>query len=93
VISQWGGSFQGEVAVRNTSTTAATGWTVSLTFTGGQQVSQAWNTAFTQSGATVTAHNVNYNGALASGASTSFGFLASWNNTTNPVPAVTCTLS
>ncbi|MEV4513828.1 cellulose binding domain-containing protein [Dactylosporangium sp. NPDC049525] len=92
VISQWGGNFQGEVAVQNTSATASTGWTATFTFTGGQQVSQAWNTTVSQSGATVTARNVTYNGVLAPGGSTSFGFLASWNSTTNPVPAVTCTL-
>jgi lysophospholipase L1-like esterase len=92
VISQWGGNFQGEVGVQNTSTTASTGWTASFTFTGGQQVSQAWNATVTQSGAAVTARNVTYNGVLAPGASTSFGFLAGWNNTSNAVPAVTCTL-
>ena len=93
VISQWGGNFQGEVTVQNTGTTASTGWTATFTFTGGQQLSQAWNTAYTQSGSTVTTRNVTYNGVLAPGGSTSFGFLASWNDTTNPVPAVTCTLS
>jgi mannan endo-1,4-beta-mannosidase len=36
---------------------------------------------------------VSYNGGLAAGASTSLGFLASWNNVTNAVPAVSCTLS
>jgi mannan endo-1,4-beta-mannosidase len=36
---------------------------------------------------------VSYNGSLAAGASTSFGFIATWNNTTNAVPAVTRTLS
>jgi hypothetical protein len=41
----------------------------------------------------VTARNVTYNGVLAPGGSTSFGFLASWNNSSNAVPAVTCTLS
>lgn len=93
MISQWGGNFQGEVTVQNTGTTASTGWTATFTFTGGQQLSQAWNTAYTQSGSTVTARNVTYNGALAPGGSASFGFLASWNNTTNPVPAASCTLS
>jgi cellulase/cellobiase CelA1 len=51
-----------------------------------------WNATATTSGATVTARNLSWNGALAPAASTSFGFLASWA-TTNAVPAVTCTLS
>jgi lysophospholipase L1-like esterase len=92
VISQWGGAFQGEVAVKNTSATASTAWTATFTFANGQQVTQTWNATLTQSGAAVTATNMSYNGALAAGASTTFGFLANWNNATNAVPAVTCTL-
>ena len=93
VVSQWGGNFQGEVSVKNAGTTASSGWTATFTFANGQQLSQAWNTTYAQSGATVTARNVSYNGSLAPGASTTFGFLASWNNSANAVPAVTCTLS
>jgi lysophospholipase L1-like esterase len=89
-ISQWGGTFQGEVSVRNASTTASTAWTATLTFANGQQVSQFWNSTLTQSGATATARNASYNGALAPGASATFGFLASWNNVTNAAPRVTC---
>lgn len=33
---------------------------------------------------------VGYNGDLAAGATTRFGFIASWSGT-NPVPTVTCT--
>jgi len=92
VISQWAGGFQGSVAVANTSTAASAAWTVTFSFANGQQITQSWNAAVTQSGAAVTAHNMSYNGALAPGASTSFGFLASWS-TTNSVPVVSCTLS
>jgi lysophospholipase L1-like esterase len=90
VTSQWGGAFQGEVAVKNTSTTATSAWTTTFTFANGQQTTQVWNATLAQSGATVTAHNLTYNGNLAPGASTSFGFLATWNNTTNATPVVTC---
>lgn len=92
VTSQWTGGFQGSVTVANASTAASTAWTATFAFANGQQVTQSWNTTLSQSGATVTAHNAAYNGSLAVGASTSFGFLATWN-TTNAVPAVTCTLS
>jgi len=93
VVSQWGGSFQGEVAVTNASATASTGWSATVTFADGQQVSQSWNASVTQSGATATARNATYNGGLAPGTSVSFGFLASWNNSTNTPAAVTCSLS
>jgi len=92
VVSQWGGSFQGEVTVKNASAAASSAWTATFTFANGQQVTQWWNATATQSGTTVTARNVTYNGGLAAGASTSFGFLASWNNVTNAAPAVACTL-
>jgi lysophospholipase L1-like esterase len=90
VISQWGGAFQGEVTVKNTSAGASSAWTATFAFANGQQVSQFWNTALIQNGATVTARNLSYNGSLAAGASTSFGFIASWNDVTNAVPAVSC---
>ncbi|GAA4255348.1 cellulose binding domain-containing protein [Dactylosporangium darangshiense] len=93
IVSQWGGNFQGEVSVTNTSSTASTAWTATFTFANGQQVSQAWNATVTQSAAAVTARNVTYNGTLAPGSATSFGFLASWNNTTNTPPSVACTIS
>jgi mannan endo-1,4-beta-mannosidase len=39
-----------------------------------------------------TARNVSYNGRLGVGASTTFGFLGSWNGT-NSAPAVSCAAS
>jgi expansin (peptidoglycan-binding protein) len=93
VASSWSGNFQGNVTVKNSGTTPLTGWKVTWTFGNGQAVSQAWSANVTQSGSQVTATNVSYNGALGSGASTTFGFLASWNNSTNAVPALTCTAS
>lgn len=92
VVSQWTGGFQGEVTVANGSSAAATGWTATFTFANGQTVSQAWNATVTQSGATVTARNADWNGHLAAGGTATFGFLAS-SATTNTAPAVTCTLS
>jgi len=91
VSSQWTGGFQGQVTVTNTGTAAISGWKVSWTFGGGQTVSQFWNTTLTQSGTGVTASNVSYNGALAAGANTQFGFLANSNTTTNTPTSITCT--
>ena len=89
IASQWAGGFQGEVSVRNDSAATMSGWTAAFGFADGQQISQAWNATVTQTGSTVTARNVNWNGNLAPGATASFGFLASTTGT-NPVPAVTC---
>ena len=84
VSSQWPGGFGASVTIKNLGD-PVTSWTLVWSFTAGQQVTQAWNTALTQSGAQVTAKNAGYNGSLATGASTTFGFNGSWTGT-NPVP-------
>lgn len=76
-INEWQGGFQGEVTVRNTGTTALSGWTVRFTLPEGATVTQAWNAEVTQSGTTVTARHVSWNGLLSPGATTAWGFLAS----------------
>ncbi|MGK5682715.1 cellulase family glycosylhydrolase [Actinoplanes sp. URMC 104] len=91
VTGQWGGGFQADVKV-TAGSSAIRGWTVTWTYANGQTVSQAWNATVTSSGSSVTARNVSYNGSLAAGAATQFGFLGSWNGT-NSAPALTCTAS
>jgi mannan endo-1,4-beta-mannosidase len=88
VIGQWPGGFQGEVAV-TASDAAISGWTVTWTLADGQSINQSWSADTSTSGSTVTASNVSYNGDLAAGATTRFGFIGSWSGT-NPVPTVTC---
>lgn len=95
VTNQWGGGFGADVKITNLGD-ALSSWTLTWSFGAGQTVTQAWNTTATQSGAVVTARNVSYNGSIATGASTSFGFNGSWTSS-NPVPTsfalngVTCT--
>ena len=71
---------------------AITAWTAAWTFANGQTITQAWNATVTSSGSSITAKNMSYNGSLATGASTSFGFTGTWNGS-NSVPAMTCTAS
>ncbi|MBO4205746.1 cellulose binding domain-containing protein, partial [Micromonospora echinofusca] len=91
IVNSWQGGFQGEVKV-TAGAQALNGWTVTWTYANGQTVSQSWSANLTSSGANVTARNVDYNAVVGAGASTSFGFIASWNGT-NAVPAATCTAS
>ncbi|GAA2335668.1 cellulase family glycosylhydrolase [Dactylosporangium salmoneum] len=91
VVGQWPDGFQGDVKV-TAGSAAITAWTVTWTFPNGQAVTQAWNATVTSSGSAVTARNVSYNGGLAAGASTNFGFLASWTGT-NGTPTLACTAS
>jgi mannan endo-1,4-beta-mannosidase len=91
ITGQWGGGFQADVKV-TAGSAAIKGWTVTWAYANGQTVSQAWNATVTSSGSAVTARNVSYNGSLAAGGTTSFGFLGSWNGS-NAVPKTTCTAS
>ncbi|WP_229401269.1 lytic polysaccharide monooxygenase auxiliary activity family 9 protein [Micromonospora okii] len=89
VTTSWSGGFQGEVEV-TAGSSAIRGWTVNWTYANGQRISSSWGATVTSSGSTVTARNVDYNGALAPGAKTTFGFLAS-STGTNTAPTPTCT--
>ncbi|MFF4378495.1 glycoside hydrolase family 6 protein [Kitasatospora sp. NPDC001547] len=84
VSNQWDTGFGANVTVTNTGDPLSS-WTLEWTFAGNQQVTQGWNAAIGQSGAAVTARNLSYNGSLATGGSTSFGFNGSYSGA-NPVP-------
>lgn len=88
VTNSWTGGFQGNVTVKAGSS-AITSWTVTWTWPNGQRFTNTWNATVTTSGETVTARNASYNGRLAAGAETSWGFTAS-RGATNTNPAVTC---
>ena len=88
ITGQWPGGFQGDVKV-TAGSSAVKNWTVTWTYANGQTVSNAWGATVTSSGTTVTARNAAWNGTLAPGASTTFGFLASWTGA-NPTPTPTC---
>jgi len=86
VDNQWYGGEIVTVKVTNTSTAAATRWAVTWTLAAGQSVVSAWNATVTTTGATATAVNASYNGALAPGASTTFGMQLSGVPST-PMPS------
>ncbi|GGS96957.1 cellulose binding domain-containing protein [Nonomuraea spiralis] len=89
-VGQWQGGFQGEVTVKNTGASPMTGWNVGWTFADGQRITQLWGGLLTQTGSSVSVRNETWNGALAPGATTTFGFLSSWT-TANTPPMPTCT--
>jgi mannan endo-1,4-beta-mannosidase len=91
ISGQWQGGFQGEVKV-TAGSSAINNWTVTWTYANGQKVTNAWGADVTSSGATVTARNAAWNGKLAAGGTTSFGFLGSWAGG-NSVPSVSCAAS
>ncbi|MFC8851086.1 MULTISPECIES: cellulose binding domain-containing protein [unclassified Micromonospora] len=92
ITNSWAGGFQADVTV-TAGAVPINGWKVSWSFPNGQVINQIWNGTHTQSGSNVAVSNVAYNGALAAGASTTFGFIASWTGTNNPPTSITCTTS
>jgi len=78
--NSWSTGFTADVKVTNNGT-AVSSWTVSWAFAGDQKVTSAWNATVSQSGSAVTATNVAWNGSLAGGATTSFGFQGTYSGT------------
>ncbi|WP_308121106.1 cellulose-binding domain-containing protein [Paractinoplanes bogorensis] len=83
--NQWSTGFTAEVKVTNGGA-AVTSWTLGWTFAGDQRITNGWNATVTQTGKSVTAASVGWNGPLATGASASFGFQATYSGT-NAAPA------
>jgi chitodextrinase len=92
VSSQWANGFTANVTVTNKGSTAGTGWKVNWTWGGNQQITNLWNGVESHSGQSETVTNASFNGSIAPGASTSFGFQASFSGS-NTAPTLTCTLS
>lgn len=85
VTNQWPGGFGVSITITNTGTTPVNGWSVQWTYANGQMITQIWNASFTQVGSVFTATNLSYNGTIAPGSTTNFGFNGSWSGSnTNP---------
>jgi endo-1,4-beta-xylanase len=85
VTSQWNNGFVASVTIGNTGTGAINGWTLKWSFPGGQTLSSSWSGTFTQSGSQVTVTNLDWNKAIAPGASTGIGFTGAYSGS-NPAP-------
>jgi hypothetical protein len=87
VTSQWNDGFTGSMSIHNTGTIKVTSWTLTWTWPGNQDVTQAWEAHYKQSGDNVTLTNESYNGQIAEGATLSgIGFNASYHGS-NTAPS------
>jgi cellulase/cellobiase CelA1 len=77
VNGDWYTGHTATVTITNGRRTPMTGWRVSWTWPGDQQVTTAWNTTLKQTGTGVVATNATWNGSVGAGGSTTFGFMAS----------------
>ncbi|MFD6609745.1 cellulose binding domain-containing protein [Micromonospora chalcea] len=85
--SEWAGGFVATVTVQNTGTAPVDGWIVTFGFPGDQQITNAWNATVGQTGATVTARNVDWNRVIAPNGSATFGFQGRWGASDAPPTA------
>ncbi|MFD6682815.1 cellulase family glycosylhydrolase [Micromonospora parva] len=83
VTNNWGNGYQGQVTVTNDTSAPISSWRVEFDLPSSSTITQSWNAQQTTSGSHHTFANVSWNGNLAAGASTSFGFLV--NGTGTPV--------
>src|SRR6266545_5722832 len=82
--SEWPGGFAANVTITNTVTSSINGWTLTFTYPGDQRVTNAWNTALTQSGKNITATNLSYNATIAPGGNTVIGWQGIWTTSDAP---------
>ena len=87
VVNDWGSGWQGKVTI-TADQGAVDGWDLAWTWPGSQTVQSSWNADLTQSGTSVSAGDVGWNGTIASGQSREvFGFIGTNGGAT---PTVTC---
>lgn len=83
VDSQWQNGFTATVTITNRGP-AISAWTLTFSFPGNQQITNAWNASVTQAGSQVSARDAGWNGPIATNGTASFGFQASYSGTNGP---------
>jgi hypothetical protein len=79
-LNQWTGGFVATVRVTAVSS-LVTGWTATMTLPAGATITNAWNVNRSGNTGAVQFTNVNFNGSIAAGQSTEFGFQATGTGT------------
>jgi cellulose 1,4-beta-cellobiosidase len=87
--SQWSNGFTANITVSNPGGATTKTWKVTWTWGGNQSLVNSWSATVTQSGTAVTANSLSYNGTIAAGGNTSFGFQAGFSGTIT-APTLTC---
>lgn len=72
--STWSSGYGAQYAIRNTGDAASTTWTVEFDLPAGSTVSSSWSSVRTSTGQHHRFTNASYNGAIAPGATETFGF-------------------
>ncbi|TQS23150.1 endoglucanase [Microbispora hainanensis] len=96
-LNSWGsgsGGFTASLDIKNLGDPVSN-WTLRFDFPNGQRLSNGWSANWSQSGSTVTATSMSWNGNLGTGATTNIGFQGTWSGSNNKpasfsINGVTC---
>jgi hypothetical protein len=91
--SDWGTGYQARYTIKNTGGTAVTGWKLAFGLPATAKLGSFWDAAITTSGGVSTATDKGYNGTIAAGATTVFGFIVAGNGvpTSCTINGASCT--
>jgi cellulose 1,4-beta-cellobiosidase len=84
VEATWAGGFIARLTVSNLSPAPVSDWILTFTFGGDQRIRTAWSTQYSQTGADVTMHHLDWNRTISAGGSASFGMHGSWTASNAP---------
>jgi hypothetical protein len=77
--SDWGNGYVGSVDITNTGTEPVDGWTLAFTFPRSwESFGGGWNATWTAEGADVSTTNVDWNAAIAPGATINIGYVGNY---------------
>jgi len=89
IQNQFHSGFVANISISNTGTTPISGWTLTWSFADGQTITSYFNGNFVQTGANVSVQSRVYDGNIAPASTLviDVGFVGTWNNITNSIPA------
>jgi Cellulose binding domain len=73
--SDWGSGYEAKYTIANPGGDTVTGWKVEFTLPATAALGSTWDATVARNGTSYVATNASYDGTLAAGASTSFGFI------------------
>ena len=74
--SSWDTGYQAQFTITNNTSATTSSWNVQFDLPAGTSVGSSWDATVTKSAQHVSATNASWNGTLAPGASTTFGYVA-----------------
>jgi endo-1,4-beta-xylanase len=88
-VNAWNTGLTESITITNTGGSTISGWKLAFTLASGQTVISTWNASLSGASGAVTASNLSYNGTIAPGGNTNFGFQATHSGNASAPPNFT----